>query len=705
MSLQNIRSLLEQTDDKISIFSDADLINNSGISRQQLVDLINEFLSDEEKLSLLNTPRYIKANELLRRNIVESISEGNILLQVIKNETLLEGFSRFDVVRIFSRMDDAAKMELLRNKDFIQKYEINSYELQDIIVSLDEDAKKELLLDNEWITNDLNISDYSITKIAQKSSSEEVKKIILDKYDLKNYYKVDILKSYNENSRIDLMMKDDTLWDFTITDVLSSLNIENLSQFIINHREYLKEKNIVPSKIICKLSAEKQEEFVAKIDDIGLTLNEKRQILAVLKPEVKEKIDTSSFPKEYISALKMQANEYGTIVNMDCGEHEDYKGLDDIMSGYPENFTEEQRKRFMQICEVCPNMKVINVSREMVETESTGKEYIEAEEWISSVISKLKPEYSKAQKIAVIDHEIGKKVSYSPDCGTEVFNDFDARALWKIISSGYGVCNGISRVEQYIFDRVGIDSEMIGSETHVFLKLKDLEIPLANGETVQGTTILDPTWNLTNHRFDAKPNNFFVSYEKIRENDIDYNGVDHNSHKNDEELKDATFNLDEESLRALFKSVGLTDKDGIFPVRELCDLTEEIGRKYANDPAENIRNQFLALKKVCPNFMTCKNETMNILCSIILCDENIKFNRGVVKRVYDRSDERKTPTMYVYLDSNELGKKFYVPNKDGNFIEMNQEDFTKKFECYEKDLEKSNRNKALGIGSSSEDRY
>ena len=47
-------------------------------------------------------------------------------------------------------------------------------------------------------------------------------------------------------------------------------------------------------------------------------------------------------------------------------------------------------------------------------------------------------------------------------------------------------------------------------------KIKDIELPLANGESVKGNTIIDPTWNLTSHRFGGKPNNFCISYEEAR---------------------------------------------------------------------------------------------------------------------------------------------------------------------------------------------
>ena len=70
----------------------------------------------------------------------------------------------------------------------------------------------------------------------------------------------------------------------------------------------------------------------------------------------------------------------------------------------------------------------------------------------------------------------------------------------------------------------------------------------------------------------------------------------------------------------------------------------------------------------------------------------MKFNKCVVNRVYNRNDELKRPILYVYIDSNEFGKKFYFADKDeGRMLETSPEEFINQFECYEKDLEKNNR--------------
>ena len=67
----------------------------------------------------------------------------------------------------------------------------------------------------------------------------------------------------------------------------------------------------------------------------------------------------------------------------------------------------------------------------------------------------------------------------------------------------------------------------------------------------------------------------------VRKNDIDNDGVDKECHKNDEALATATLNLDEQSLRNVFASIGIADKDGNFPAGTVNYLVHEKLKKYA----------------------------------------------------------------------------------------------------------------------------
>ncbi len=184
--------------------------------------------------------------------------------------------------------------------------------------------------------------------------------------------------------------------------------------------------------------------------------------------------------------------------------------------------------------------------------------------------------------------------------------------------------------------------------------------------------------------------NFCINYEQARKHDIDITGKDHECHKNDEKLKDATLCLDEQSLRQLFASVGLADRDGIFPINALIEESENLHHLYKNDASKNIEGQLSLLSKFCPEFATCQNSSMTILSDILLNSENLKFDKCVTKRVYNKDDSKKRPVLFVFASSDELGTKFYFASKEeGRFVELTQEEFTKKFECYEQDLKRS----------------
>ena len=690
MNAQDLIELLEETDDKLSIFASRETLSKCKLSIKELLEIINDFLTDEEKLKLFDYSHFMQLKGSIKSNIIRGVSDENVILQMLSNDNIMNNLENYQILNIIKGMNDTGKQQLLHNQEFIEKYQIDEYDLRNIIYSLADEARAEILTDRDLIVNKLHLQDFHIVELSKGLSSEESKNEILGMYQLRYSQQIDIIKTFNSDSKIEILLNKKGFEKYGITQVLETLDVETLSEFLIQHKDFCDEHDIHPYEIISLLDSERQKDFVANLDHINLTLSEKRELLATLNEDVKQSIDTTDFPEEYKTALSIKTK--GLIILDLERELEDYRGLDNLLSINPEEFTQEQRTKFMKLCDICPNMEVVSILNEQVPFTSTASEYKEAEEWITSLIDSLNPEYSKAQKLAVIDNAIGKKISYSPDFDTEVSNSSDCRALWKIISSGYGVCNGISKVEHYILNRIGIESEIVSSDTHSFLKVKDIELPLTNGETVKGNTIVDPTWNLTANKFGAIPDNFCISYEEERKHDIDAEGKDHKSHKNDVELQDATLNLDEQSLIMLFTSVGLADKDGQFPIKNLFEKSKSLDEFYAGDPAQNIVNQFLLLSKVCPEFATCQNSSISILSNVLLNNENLQFNKCVINRVYARADKSKRPTLFVYIDSNELGQKFYFADKDeGQFVELPQEEFTKQFECYETDLKKNNR--------------
>ena len=627
----------------------------------------------------------------MKRNIVKSIGNNDIKLELLRDKDAMSDMQEYDVEEIVATLDDDKKVEFLKllGEDY-QGPQLSEYCLRDIIKKLDVHSKKEVLYNPELTETTLKIEKDHIVDLICNMDGDK------DKLDLGRLYNLDatqmhdVIATLSDEPKKRFILENPYRYNaFYLTELLGTLSVDTLTEILKNNKEFLQEKRIPPYEIIKRLKTEEQLKFVSIMETVGLSIEEKRKILVYLNPDAKEKIDKSNLPYEYKTALEIHEDKdlknietIGKVIVDFNKDLEIYRGLDEIIAVNGRKMREEDKEKLLQLCEICPDMLIKD---NLTIGQSTAKEYKNAEKWIDSVIQGINPNWSDVEKVAYIDSVIGKKISYTPDFGTELFKEGDARALWKIIDSGYGVCNGIAQVEQYILGKLGIKSEMISSNKHAFLRLKDISLPTKNGDFVVGDTLLDPTWNLSNHRFGAMPQNFCVNYQQIRSQDINKDGIDTLSHKNDN-LSDVTLSLDEEMLRNIFKTIGLADKDGYFPIKALFDKSEEVDKSRPIEE-EQISRQLNLLKEYYPNFAMCENSTMSLLESMLLGLENTSFDKCIINRVYDKSDPEKRPVVYVYADFPNSGKKFYyIDKKQGEFISIGEKEFNEKFECYEQDL-------------------
>ena len=474
---------------------------------------------------------------------------------------------------------------------------------------------------------------------------------------------------------------------FYIKSLIKSLDSEYIIKFFNENNEICDKLNIKPYEIIDKCSEEKQKKVAEKLSKLKLSDIEKRKILVVLNDNVKEKLNTEGLSEEEIKVLNLKTYDEKEKIEKRgkiCLEFEKdpdiYKGLEELIYINPTELSKEEKEKLVELCEENPDFLItdnIDLSK------STAKEYVEAEKWIKSILQEIDPNWSNIQKLAYIDNAVGKKISYSPDFDSEVSNVGDARALWKIIATGKGVCNGISQVEKYILESVGIESEIIGGKNHAFLKIKNIEIPTEEGVKT-GDTIVDPTWNLADQRYGAKPSNFCLSYEEIRKHDINSKGNDKECHRNDEKLESATLNMDEKYLREVYKSIGLTNEDGTFPIRDFMNKLD----KCSSLGIKGVEEKLKLLKEYYPNFSSSISSTMDILNGTVIKPEELNLNRCIINRVYQKDDENRETKMYIYAKSEKDEEVFYVVGEnDQDFTKMCKEDFIEKYECYENDLD------------------
>lgn len=451
MDREEFRQLLKETDDKLSILGNVEILRQCKMNLGELYDLIKIFLTDREISKLLEYKHFQKWPSYKRKELILMISDSEILLKMLQDEEKMEGFKSWDLESFIEKLNDSDKEKLLDTPGWFESHGFLPYEVSKIIAEMEDSIKYNIVSNPDLICNMLQLDNIDISDIIVTLKKEEDKDKLLDTYQLEEVLQDKIVATYSDEGK-EKFLSDTQLGKYRKILILKSFNIDNLIKYINNPETDLSDLGIY--EIIMELDESHQEEFISKLDTVNLTEDEKREIFVTLKPETKEKIDISQLKPSFVNALNMKTTEYGGKIILDLfADVQQYRGLDRLLSVNPTRLYGQEKAKFMQLCAICPEMTVLSSldskDDEKVTTEwsSSASEYLDAEKWIEKVMYKLKPEYTDAQKIAIIDNEIGKKISYSPDFETEVFDSNDCRALYKIISSGYGVCNGIARVE------------------------------------------------------------------------------------------------------------------------------------------------------------------------------------------------------------------------------------------------------------------
>lgn len=686
---------LKSISNKMDIFETHDSLLHYAETIDDFLKLFYE-LNDMQKYEIVKKDYFKKQHRILRQLAIASIQSNTIKIEILHDDTIIVGNSAYEKIlmlkQILKSMDGASQLSVLKDVKLIKKFEMSEYDLSEMIKSMPKEYIIELLLDT-GIINQLNIGKFYIVELITVLDNDDDKKRFMDLYELDKYERIRIYCTLSYESKVEFLKDENAkLSKFDIKTVISSFNIDELIEFVNKNKEFLETKKIG----VHELSSIR---FIQNMDRANLTEAEKRRAIANLTNLEKSKINQEMISEDYrallVSTRKYEIGDFCDIMkvgliatNLD-ESISIYKDLDDLLYVNPLEMESDEfhRKKLIELCRLCPKIIVRDNLRI---GNSTTQEYITGEEWIESVRKKINPDWTDVQKIAYIDTEIGKKISYSPEFGTEAERADDARALWKIIVLGKGVCNGIAQIEQYILKLEGIESELVSSEKHTYVKVKNIEIPTKEG-VVKGDTFMDPTWNLAASRYGARPDHSFKDYKGMRAVDIDVEGVDHECHKNDELEKQNTICMDEETLRAVYKRVGLTREDGRFPISSYLERVEEINQT-ATCISDNIQQKLQLLKQMCPEFAICINSSIKMIqLALFQNNENFNYNKCVASRVYKKDDKEKDAVLYLYFDFKDEGRLFFYADKEsGEFVKLSQKEFEDKFECYESDMKKLN---------------
>lgn len=330
MKVEELKAILKDTEDKFSILSDREKMNQvENMTNGQYIELVVTFLNDTDKEKILEV---MKLNEYIKRQIIQSIKDDSIKIRILFEKD--NGLSSYSIIEIIKGMDDTSKIGLLQDIDAIKKYGLSIDQLKEIIQTLENSTKIQLLRNSDFMqyfmqlelvkntdlkiegnlsavqSYRLNTRKFDIARIIESLNHEEIKSLLEDKaflqekLGLEQYHIEDIIKKLNEDQiKLDMIdyyqlekanianiletLSDEVktkillegkynLSDFDIESIISTMDIPQMEDFIKHNKEFLNSKELKSYRIIRKLNSEKQLEFISRIENMDYTLRRKK---------------------------------------------------------------------------------------------------------------------------------------------------------------------------------------------------------------------------------------------------------------------------------------------------------------------------------------------------------------------------------------------------------------------------------------------
>ena len=109
MTVQEVRKLLESTEDKVDLLVNGDYV----CGENEFAGLIRDFFNDEEKLKLFDYPGFMELfmqlGDYVRSEIICLASDDNIIMQMLTNDNIVNGIRTHKIVDIMKKMEDSCK--------------------------------------------------------------------------------------------------------------------------------------------------------------------------------------------------------------------------------------------------------------------------------------------------------------------------------------------------------------------------------------------------------------------------------------------------------------------------------------------------------------------------------------------------------------------------------------------------------------------
>lgn len=183
------------------------------------------------------------------------------------------------------------------------------------------------------------------------------------------------------------------------------------------------------------------------------------------------------------------------------------------------------------------------------------------------------------------------------------------------------------------------------------------------------------------------PEHLFLDYDTMREVDFSTE-EDSEIHKTQNPPRN-TKKMDWDDKAEIMNILGINkDFDNLYSCMEYINRINS-----QNAPLKKkILDKFKILQEFYPDFAECINETAsNFSIFFFNNEEGFDIPRTVIKKCYEKSDEKRKAVLFFYFDTGKEGEMFFYADKTlGKAVQVSREEFENRFACYDTDLQKNN---------------
>ena len=283
MDFEQLKQKMENSEDKLNTLLD----NCKHLNNGQLIDLVNEYLTDEEIIQILKNNDF---EDFLKINFTISIKDENKRIHMFRQETFEN--PSWQVEEFLESLSEEKRANLIQDGDFLKQYAVRQYTFRNILKSLSQEHFIQII-ENKELMEEVGLDSYDIEDFIKNIIKDNEKIGLMEKYDLPINRKESIICSLQDDKKKEQIILENK-YGFDIVSfeiILSSMQTENIGGFFSVHKEFCEAKQIVPYNVVDMLDVDQQLEFVGKMEDFDLTDKEKKEILVILKDETKTKID------------------------------------------------------------------------------------------------------------------------------------------------------------------------------------------------------------------------------------------------------------------------------------------------------------------------------------------------------------------------------------------------------------------------------